>query len=582
MTPEAVATADPEARSIVTGGAGTGKTHILRARLSSLVLDHDLSPGAEILTLSFTNAAVGEVRERLADAPARVRAAAPVTFDSLASRILADLDPGGPWAERDFDGRIREAASALEEADELGWLAGIRHVLLDEAQDLVDVRADFALTLIETLRPGYTVFGDPAQAIYGFSATAEEKPFLDRLERLDPANPPTRVRLEENHRARTEQARAALWAGPLLEAGGEVAHVLDRLLDVCRDCPDLGSAADAAPVLATARGRSAVLCRTNGEALLISEVLRKEGVQHRVQLGAEDRPLAGWVAALFEGWTRAAMNRAACLERLEEVAPDVDAEEAWAAITWTARGDGERVEIDRLRRGLRRRRPHDSLLVPLDDRLVVSSIHRSKGLEFDLVALVEPGDRVRESEDLAEETRILYVALTRAREDTFALSRPEAARWIRNGDGDRRRMAGFQSWKTKAVELRPGDVDAACPPEPELSKRLWSGEFTGEEVELRLQDESSDGGSPRWTVQCNGEVIGRTSEGFWQGLQRALPAFSVEKAPRGFVGAYVAFVETVVGSPEESEAAGLGTAGMWPVPRIAGLPYVRWFEKDEE
>ncbi len=507
-----IATSSPDARIVVTGGAGVGKTHILRARLTSLICDHGLSPGTDILTLSFTNAAVDEVRRRLSQSPARVRAAAPVTFDSLASRILSDLDPNGNWPDRDFDGRITEATDALGDADHLGLIAGVQHVVLDEAQDLVDVRARFALTLIERLSAGYTVFGDPAQAIYGFSSSEEKESFIARLEGTIPNDPPLRIRLEGNRRARTEQARAALWAGPLLEAGGEAVHdVLDRLLDVYRDCPELGSASDAAPVLQGATGRTAVLCRTNGEALLVSEALRREATPHRLQLEAEDRPLAPWIAGVFQGWMRSSIQRSTYVERLAEVAPSVDPDETWYGLNYTAGGDGERLEVDRLRRGLRVRRRPDALLVEQKTGLVVSSIHRSKGLEFDLVAVVEPDDRIRDSDNLAEETRVLYVALTRARDDIFRLRRPWASRTVVKGDAGRRRRTGNPPWKTKAVELCAGDFDRSHAPSTELAKRMWSGEFVGEEITLELAEDTKNLGGPRrYAVDCGGEVIGAT------------------------------------------------------------------------
>jgi len=44
--------------------------------------------------------------------------------------------------------------------------AEFKHILLDEMQDLVGVRADFALELLHSAQPGFTLFGDSAQGIY--------------------------------------------------------------------------------------------------------------------------------------------------------------------------------------------------------------------------------------------------------------------------------------------------------------------------------------------------------------------------------------------------------------------------------
>ena len=48
------------------------------------------------------------------------------------------------------------------------YLGAMRHILIDEVQDLVGYRAEFVLALLEATDCGFTLFGDPAQSIYGF------------------------------------------------------------------------------------------------------------------------------------------------------------------------------------------------------------------------------------------------------------------------------------------------------------------------------------------------------------------------------------------------------------------------------
>lgn len=55
-----------------------------------------------------------------------------------------------------------------------------------------------------------------------------------------------------------------------------------------------------------------------------------------------------------------------------------------------------------------------------EDMLTISTIHSAKGLEWDCVALLQPVEELfhdwdATEEDLAEELRVLYVALTRAK-----------------------------------------------------------------------------------------------------------------------------------------------------------------------
>ena len=118
--------------------------------------------------LSFTRAVVRELKARLRLTTGQVRLVRPVTFDSFATRLLRELpqDDAPSWRESGYDGRIRAATSAIvRSAQAAEILATYRHVFVDEIQDLVGVRADMVLQLLRHAH-GFTVLGDPAQAIY--------------------------------------------------------------------------------------------------------------------------------------------------------------------------------------------------------------------------------------------------------------------------------------------------------------------------------------------------------------------------------------------------------------------------------
>jgi superfamily I DNA/RNA helicase len=164
-----VVDASPQAQMLVTAGPGTGKTYTLIARLAHLVQSEGLSPGQEILVLSFSRAAVRLIRDRLVAATGDVRFVRAVTFDSFATALLSEVQPEGAWAEGSYDDRIRSATRLIAEDPEAKDSVGqFRQVLIDEAQDLVGERAEFVKTILLAAIGGFTVFGDPAQGIYGF------------------------------------------------------------------------------------------------------------------------------------------------------------------------------------------------------------------------------------------------------------------------------------------------------------------------------------------------------------------------------------------------------------------------------
>ena len=74
---------------LIVAGAGSGKTRVLTRRIAYLLAARDVSP-SEILAITFTNKAAGEMAARVADThrAARSRAMWVMTFHSACVRIL--------------------------------------------------------------------------------------------------------------------------------------------------------------------------------------------------------------------------------------------------------------------------------------------------------------------------------------------------------------------------------------------------------------------------------------------------------------------------------------------------------------
>jgi superfamily I DNA/RNA helicase len=148
---ETVICADPSARLVVEAGPGTGKTAVACARVGFLIRN-GIEP-TNILLISFTRTAVREMRDRIAGYLADPRDAAAIrisTIDSFSWRFWTGFlrdEIEDPFAG--YEQTIDQARRMLQQRhpDLVEYLAPLRQVLVDEAQDLTGAR----LNLVQEL-----------------------------------------------------------------------------------------------------------------------------------------------------------------------------------------------------------------------------------------------------------------------------------------------------------------------------------------------------------------------------------------------------------------------------------------------
>jgi superfamily I DNA/RNA helicase len=631
LTPAQQAVVDLPAHSLalVTAGAGAGKTHTLTRRLDALVTREELEAG-EILVLSFSRAAVRELTERIdrhATAARRVRVQ---TFDSWASALLSQAYPDLDLTGLGYDGRIKKATWAIMQGA-VAAVAGEQgpplHLVIDEVQDLVGVRREMVETLIDELSAadnsfGFTLVGDAAQMVYGFQIAnleeraAETNLFFRWLRNLF-GDELAELHLGENFRAVTDTARIALPYGPQLQrlpaeheadtAEGERIHSELRGL-LLEQAPDFGDLE--IPFIQDALrnflGTTAILCRDNGQVLQLSGRLNRLGIPHRLQRSVQERPAPAWLAGLLqtaEGASSLTEARFLAVAQQLALPEGTDHARLWRALRRAAAAPRNTLDLGKLRQAIVEGRLPDELTAALAHPLVLSTVHRAKGLEFDRVIIVEPevvtarrpkpGDKT--DYDPAAEARLLYVAMTRPRSDLYRLKAPRTRllkknhqldRWIRRG----RNMKGCTGIEIRELDvcheypagLRDGGVDA----DPAAVQRyLEKSVHPGDAVELRPLHRFPEG--PQQSIPYgifHGEQpIGEVSERFRRDLftqirpARAKDSYDIEKWPLRIDGLRVEALETVAGTEAASERAGLGGAGVWLAPRLAGLAYLDWY-----
>ena len=585
-TQQTVAERPADSYSLVLGGPGTGKTHLLIARIAKLLSVDGLAPGHEVVLLTFGRETAAELRRRAAaegGATAYVRAS---TFDSFATELLASVEPGGIWTTQSYDQRIATADRLMQsERRAQSYLSRFRHVIVDEIQDLVGLRAGLVLTLLKFANCGFTLLGDPAQAIYNFQLSGRDRergsePLFEELEASYTSL--ETFTLDENFRAQSDETKSTLKFGAMLMRCSadyrEVLRGLETHLLSAKPAP--------MNFLDRREGTTAVLCHTNVQALMISERLTQNGVGHEYRRALSDGAMAPWIGQVLGLTTARQLSRRALIELLDNANDSPSADEAWMTLKSMDPGSGNALRVDRIAEKIR------SGVLKIDpfpprQRITVSTIHRAKGLEFDWVVVGKP--RFRELERgwiAAEEARLLFVALTRARKGLFSFDPEDTRGWRASSDRVEGRWTLMRPGMShiEALEVRGSDVrtDEAPGFMPECSdgaaeqtqRYIRESVKSGDPVCLVLN--GNPGGledEQRYLVIHEGTIVGESSDVFAAALERArLPRRKGRQVkPVRIEGLRIESVDTVAGTRAASERAGLPGFGVWNRVRIFGL-----------
>jgi DNA helicase-2/ATP-dependent DNA helicase PcrA len=411
----------------------------------------------------------------VADEATRLRVATEVAgSEREGRRLAADPDPAGRLALReelaarglvDFDGLVELSAGLLGDHPDIA--AGLRdrwpRVSVDEYQDIDAVQYDLLRSLCGA-GAGLTAIGDPDQAIYGFRG-ADVAIFCAFTADFPAA---VTVELTRNYRSGPEIVTAAM------QAIAPATLVPGRKAVAVREGPDLAGSrgavsfheaadehAEAACIAAVVdqmlggtsfhsldSGRAdghghgklglsdiAVLYRTDAQAGPLGQALTRAGLPYQKRshdllarrawvpdILREMRLLAGPAAGQDVLSQLTAAVRALAATRGERDATVIDIRAAGELLTPLARRCGTDTERFRAEIGLG---AETDALDPRAEAVTLLTLHAAKGLEFDVVFLAGcergllplrlPGSGPVTTEEAAEERRLLFVGMTRAR-----------------------------------------------------------------------------------------------------------------------------------------------------------------------
>lgn len=362
----------------------------------------------------------------------------------------------------DFDGLIRWPLLLLEENPDIADRYRKRYprISIDEYQDL----DPFQYRLLKLLVPpdGHIcAIGDPDQSIYGFRGA--EVAFFQRFTEDFPS---ARImQLTTNYRSTRSIVDASLqMISPATLIEGRVLNALLETPDRITIHENRSERAEAEFVVHTIErmiGGStffsldsqrveshegadfsfadfAVLYRTDAQTPPLCEALARSGMpyQKRTHQALSDNPLVQALIQKMEQDTRTAVP---VTERLDRAVAEVQLTTDNTQIVLihdALRPEAERCEndLDRFRDILAMGMDLD-LWDPRADRVSLLTLHAAKGLEFKAVFIVGCEEGIvplrwnaADDSDLAEERRIFFVGMTRAKQRLF-LSHVKKRRW---------------------------------------------------------------------------------------------------------------------------------------------------------
>lgn len=182
-------------------GPGSGKTHTLTLRVAKLVYYKHANP-EEILVLAYNRAVVSELKDRLG------KLFRELGFGNLSNRIkiytfhgLAKKYAQEQVTNLDFNEWEPELLKNLQNSPGsiMNQLSPLKHILVDEFQDINEVRMDILNKLTEITQAFLFIIGDPNQSIYGY-----DRDYMDPYHYYEDFNErftPKQFQLIRNHRS---------------------------------------------------------------------------------------------------------------------------------------------------------------------------------------------------------------------------------------------------------------------------------------------------------------------------------------------------------------------------------------------
>lgn len=414
---------------IVNAPPGSGKTETIIQKLI-YICNNNLTSPKDILVICFSRAAVKEIKERV-ERETNIKNKIDIrTIDSFCSWVIRKLEDNykEKFSKMNYDERIEYVTKLIINEKEqkrynlILQINSLKHIIIDEFQDIVGVRAKFVIELLGINKKcGFSLYGDEYQAIYNYQA--KEMTSDDMILKIKDMHKECKtVEYTKQHRVKdsiqkTKNMIVRVQIKRNRDRAAKLNEVIKYMLTEIKtkDIKEIGDK------------QIAILTRKNGEVYEITSKIK--GVPYKILQYANELIFPSWIAYILSDYTNIIISKQKFEERMQNRLNIQDSEEYW---NYCKKIENIEKSIDNTPDELDLQTFKENLIIdkgnyPLDFReekkkLIISTIHKAKGREYDEVYLnYREKDFVQDKpiREVFDNARLLYVAITRAKEKCY-------------------------------------------------------------------------------------------------------------------------------------------------------------------